>query len=150
MTFKYKVGQVVNYLDTGEKAKVIRVGHRLDGQKWYNYELEFEDGEREIVRATEIELCNQCNNIAAGSSSSEGRNMGLVSNAISKVRSLALSKQERLFRKYGVVNDCGEITQDGRDLLIELLFQNDDNKKLVFDKLTEVDKEDKKSKKSDD
>lgn len=154
MTFKYTVGQIVKVTydgednlygrEYGEKAKVTKVGHRLDGKQWMNYQIQFEDGESVVVRATWIESCVECNKSRTAESS--GNDMSLVSNAVDKVRQLAMNKDDRLLKKYEVVDECGQITQGGKELLIDLLFS--ENKAKVVAKLEEVDADEKESKKA--
>ena len=67
---------------------------------------------------------------------------------VDKVRDIAMSKEDRLIRKHEVRDECGSLTRAGKDLLLEVLFE--ENKALVVAKLQDVEaaeKEEKKGKK---
>jgi hypothetical protein len=168
MTFNFQVGDVVKfhreYLDemgeetdvtpkAGERAVVVGVGHRIGGRKWLNYLVTFDDGAEVFVRSKWIYLCEECNQdkaVPTNKSRQYGveteQDMGVLGSAVDKVRQLAMSSDDRLLRKYYIVDECGNVTPEGKALLLELLFA--DNKAAVVAKLTEIEsEEDKKSKK---
>ncbi len=70
---------------------------------------------------------------------------GIIMSLTNKVRELALSKEVRLRRKHGVENQCGERTQDGTELLLDLLYAA--NLPEIDKKLAEIDAVEKKESK---
>lgn len=66
---------------------------------------------------------------------------GIIMSLTSKVRELALTKEERRRRKYGVIDDCGKRTSEGTELLLDALFAS--NLVEIDKKLVEVEAADK-------
>lgn len=62
-----------------------------------------------------------------------------LSNAIK-----GLSKSERLLRKYNVVDECGDLTHIGQEMLLELLFK--ENRGKLVELAEGIEKEDNKKK----
>lgn len=96
----------------------------------YKYEMVREDGEYEFFKEQQLSLVSK---------------KGFLMSLTSRVRNLALSKEVRLRRKHGVVNDCGERTSEGTELLLDLLFEA--HLPEIDKKLQEVEAEDKAEKK---
>ena len=64
---------------------------------------------------------------------------------VSKVKQLALSKGDKLLRKHGVVDPCGDLTEEGQEILLSIVFEN--YKDAIVEKIQEVDDAEKKGKK---
>lgn len=139
--FKFKVGQVVKYLPTGETAEVEEVGHRLNGKKWHNYEVFLQEQEDyRIVPASDLQAITTVNKGT--------KTMSFVGELAQKVKALARSKEDKLLIEFGAMDENGDSTKEGRRLLIEYLFA--ENKAAIVEQLQalkDADKEDKKSKK---
>lgn len=65
-------------------------------------------------------------------------------NITKQLKDLTLSKGDRLLRKYELVDDCGDITEDGTEVLLQMLLE--DYKEALIAKVTELDKEQKAKK----
>lgn len=72
----------------------------------------------------------------------EKSNMGSI---VDKVKELALSKEDRLLRKHGIVDDCGNIMNEGIELLTRIMFEA--HKADIVKAVQEVDDEEKAAKK---
>lgn len=48
---------------------------------------------------------------------------GTMSNIVKKIKDLALSKDDRLLREQGITDDCGQLTEEGRQVLEQVVFQ---------------------------
>ncbi len=58
------------------------------------------------------------------------------------VKTLTLSKEDKLLREYGLQNDCGDFTEEARELVInKLVEENKDYLVEIATKLKEEDKE---------
>lgn len=77
--------------------------------------------------------------------SKEQSKEGIVMSTVKKLKELAMSADDKLLRKYEVVNECGELTCEGKEVLMDVLFEQ--NKKAVVDQLKALDAEEKASKK---
>lgn len=55
-----------------------------------------------------------------------------------KLRNLFRNETDKKLYKLNVVNDAGELTNEGREAFIDYLFQN--NKEAFAEKLSEIDK----------
>lgn len=66
-------------------------------------------------------------------------------NITDKIKDLNLSADDKLLRQYGVVDDCGNLTDAGTTILRNLLFEA--NKEAVVKAVKAVDDEEKASKK---
>lgn len=64
---------------------------------------------------------------------------------VAKLKSLTLTKGERLLRKYDLVSDCGDLTDEGREVLDSILLT--EYKDKLIERVTELDKEEKAEKK---
>lgn len=69
---------------------------------------------------------------------------GFIMNITKQLKDLTLSKGDRLLRTYGIVDDCGDITTDGTEVLLQMLLEN--YKEPLIAKVTELDKEQKAKK----
>lgn len=69
---------------------------------------------------------------------------GFIMNITKQLKDLTLSKGDRLLRTYGIVDDCGGITEDGEEVLLQMLLE--DHKEALIAKVTELDKEQKAKK----
>ena len=58
------------------------------------------------------------------------------------VKTLTLSKEDKLLREYGLQNDCGDFTEEARELVINKLVE--DNKAYLVEIATKLKEEDKK------
>jgi bacterioferritin-associated ferredoxin len=58
------------------------------------------------------------------------------------VKTLTLSKEDKLLREYGLQNDCGDFTEEARELVINKLVE--DNKAYLVEITTKIKEEDKK------
>lgn len=71
-------------------------------------------------------------------------------NLLQRIKNLALSEPQKSFKKYGITNEFGDLTSDGKEAFINWLFEQHQHefKADVVNKLiTEDEKENKKSKK---
>ena len=64
---------------------------------------------------------------------------------VSKLKQLALSKEDRLLRQYDIVSDCGDLTEDGQEVLWGILLAA--NKAELVSRVKELDEEEKAKKK---
>lgn len=46
----------------------------------------------------------------------------VMSNIVKKIKDLALSKDDRLLREQGITDDCGQLTEEGRQVLEQVVF----------------------------
>lgn len=58
------------------------------------------------------------------------------------VKTLTLSKEDKLLREYGLQNDCGDFTEEAKELVINKLVE--DNKAYLVEIATQLKEEDKK------
>lgn len=58
------------------------------------------------------------------------------------VKTLTLSKEDKLLREYGLQNDCGDFTEEAKGLVINKLVE--DNKAYLVEIATQLKEEDKK------
>jgi len=58
------------------------------------------------------------------------------------VKTLTLSKEDKLLREYGLQNDCGDFTEEARELVINKLVE--ENKAYLVEIATKLKEEDKK------
>jgi len=58
------------------------------------------------------------------------------------VKTLTLNKEDKLLREYGLQNDCGDFTEEARELVINKLVE--DNKAYLVEIATKLKEEDKK------
>ena len=58
------------------------------------------------------------------------------------VKTLTLSKEDKLLREYGLQNDCGDFTEEAKELVINKLVE--DNKAYLVEIATKLKEEDKK------
>ena len=58
------------------------------------------------------------------------------------VKTLTLSKEDKLLREYGLQNDCGDFTEEAKEIVINKLVE--DNKAYLVEIATQVKEEDKK------
>lgn len=66
-----------------------------------------------------------------------------MSDVVSKVRNINLSPDVRLLKKYGVVNDAKELTEDGKALIWDLLFEQ--NRGAIVSSLETLETQEKKT-----
>jgi hypothetical protein len=64
---------------------------------------------------------------------------------VSKIKQLTLSKDDRLLRKYEIVSDCGDLTDDGQEVLWSILLET--HKAELVKRVKELDEEEKSKKK---
>lgn len=64
-----------------------------------------------------------------------------------KLKELTMTKEQKLLRKYDVVDDCGDLTDEGRKAFIDTLFGDEDFAGILLARLEKLDAEEKKSKK---
>ena len=57
------------------------------------------------------------------------------------VKTLTLSKEDKLLREYGLQNDCGDFTEEARELVINKLVE--ENKAYLVEIATKLKEEDK-------
>ena len=57
------------------------------------------------------------------------------------VKTLTLSKEDKLLREYGLQNDCGDFTEEAKELVINKLVE--DNKDYLVEIATKLKEEDK-------
>lgn len=62
-------------------------------------------------------------------------------NVVKKIKALALSKEDKLLRKYGIVDDAADLTTAGKDALWTILLET--NKTALVGKLQEIETESK-------
>ena len=62
-------------------------------------------------------------------------------NVVTKIKNLGLKKGDRLLRKYNLVDETGDITGDGKDVLWQLLLEAYHDQ--LVEKVTELDDEEK-------
>lgn len=70
----------------------------------------------------------------------------LMSSIIEKVRSLALSKEDKLLQKHGIESPTGVPTEEGIKLMLELLYT--ENREKVISAVKEIEEEEKLEKKA--
>ena len=58
------------------------------------------------------------------------------------VKTLTLSKEDKLLREYGLQNDCGDFTEEAKEIVINKLVE--DNKAYLVEIATQLKEEDKK------
>ncbi len=75
----------------------------------------------------------------------EGTNKMSIENITSKIKLLALSKEDRALRNGGLVDECGTITQTGKDVLWSILLT--DHKIKLAGLVADVEAEEKSAKK---
>lgn len=46
----------------------------------------------------------------------------VMSNIVKKIKDLALSKDDRLLREQGITDECGQLTEEGRQVLEQVVF----------------------------
>ena len=63
-------------------------------------------------------------------------------NIIKIVKTLTLSKEDKLLREYGLQNDCGDFTEEAKEIVINKLVE--DNKAYLVEIATQVKEEYKK------
>jgi len=63
---------------------------------------------------------------------------------VQKVKDLTASKEDKLFKKYNVVDSCGKLTTEGNELLETVVFE--DYKTKVVEKLEALEASEKKEK----
>jgi len=80
--------------------------------------------------------------LMAGEPKKESNNMGGI---VKRIKALGLNKADKLLRKYQIVDNAGDLTSDGKEALLNLLFEQ--NKTALVAKLTEVEANEKQSKK---
>jgi hypothetical protein len=68
-----------------------------------------------------------------------------MSNIVKKIKDLALSTDDRALRKTGLVDECGSLTEEGREVLTDHLFAQ--NKAALVDVAKQVLEAEKKEKK---
>ena len=65
----------------------------------------------------------------------------IMSNILNKVKNLTLSKDDKLLREYGFQNNCGDFTEEARQVVLEKLVA--DNKEYLIEVAKKLEKEDK-------
>jgi hypothetical protein len=164
-----------DYLKIGSRVKIIaqKYGHDFDigqivvidklakdifddygahdigkntGQSWYLRRDEFETVDEEKITISIdarkdsgiTEKLNEVYNVGGKGMSDE--------TIVGKIEDLELDSDERLFRKFGITDNCGKLTRQGEIILLRLLFK--ENKAKVVEKLKQLEKEEKADKKS--
>lgn len=61
---------------------------------------------------------------------------------VERVRDAELSDSDKLLRKYGVLNRAGNLTESGKELLLDMLF--DENEAAIVERLELIDQKEKK------
>lgn len=85
---------------------------------------------------------NALKQLVSGSQSQEAsKNM----NVVKRIKNLGLSKEDKLLRKYQMVDQAGDLTADGKEAIWTLLF--DANKAALVTKLKQLETDEKTSKK---
>ena len=69
----------------------------------------------------------------------------IMTNVVKRIKNLTLSKDDKLLRKYGLIDECGDLTEDGDIALTDILFTENKDKLVAIAEKLEV--EDKASKK---
>lgn len=64
---------------------------------------------------------------------------------VQKFKQLARSKEDKLLIKHNVIDDCGDLTNEGTKILQMLIFE--DYKSKVVAKVEKIDQQEKKEKK---
>lgn len=64
---------------------------------------------------------------------------------VSKIKELALDADTKLLKKYNVIDEARELTEEGKEVLLQHLFEQ--NKDAIVAKLKEVDADEKRAKK---
>lgn len=127
---KFKVGDRVRCLNPNGAERLVKVGDvgtiiATGSLNW----VDFKALQNWVGGDDKLELVTN-----------EGENMDTVQ----KLKQLALSPQDRLLRKHGVVNDCGEVTADGKTVLWSLILEQ--YKDDLVAQLQQVEDEDKAEK----
>jgi uncharacterized Zn finger protein (UPF0148 family) len=65
-------------------------------------------------------------------------------NVVKRLKTLSLSKEDKLLRKYQIVDDTGDLTGNGKEALWNILLE--DNKTALVEKLSELEKSEKAKK----
>lgn len=138
MVFKFKVGDRVidEYEDEGT---VIRVGHRIGGEKWMNYQVAYDDcGDIEFNRASDLTLI-------AKAEDKEEKTMSDMTNGIAaKIRHAFKSADDKILLEAGIIDEAGTTTESGRRVLSDVLFEA--NKAEIVERAKKVLDEAKKKK----
>lgn len=129
---KFKIGDRVRYIETNyyshfydKCGTVTNIDHE---GVWVNFDgKELNDTEYFYDHRFELLTNNKTNNMSI----------------LSKIKQITRSEPEKTFVEVGFLNDNEEITEDGRAVLEQILWeQNKDKLKELADKLVEADKED--------
>jgi hypothetical protein len=75
---------------------------------------------------------------------SEGKKEKKSMNVVKRLKTLSLSKEDKLLRKYQIVDDTGDLTGNGKEALWNILLE--DNKTALVEKLSELEKSEKAKK----
>lgn len=139
MVFSFKVGDRVRHED-GDEGTVVEVGHRLNGEKWMNYYVDW-DGYENYHRASELTKISSCDTAKEEDSMS---NCNQTNGFAAKIRHAFRSADDKVLLEAGIIDEAGQTTETGRRVLSDLLFEQ--NKAEVVSRAKKVLDEDKKKK----
>ncbi len=140
---KFKVGDRVRLVKTSKyyneptsqgdhtEGTVTKVKNPNDGFPTY---VEWDNGDDNVYHDEDLKLTDK----------SELTIKEIAMNIFKELKAITLSKTDRLMLKYGITDDCGNLTDEGKDVLLQMVL--DDYKDQIGEKLAEVDKEQKAKK----
>lgn len=137
----YKENTIIflNYCGSNE----IIYGYKLEDDHTTYTTPEFLDkyGKKEDVFLTKYLLEDAIKRLSGSIWEEELEDNNKTMNIKKFVKTLTLSKEDKLLREYGLQNDCGDFTEEAKELVINKLVE--DNKAYLVEIATKLKEEDK-------
>jgi len=140
--YDYKENTIVCLNCWGENE--ITYGDELesDHTTYTTQELLNKYGKKEDVFLTKYLLEDAIKRLSGSIWEEELEDNNKTMNIKKFVKTLTLSKEDKLLREYNLQNDCGDFTEEARELVINKLVE--DNKAYLVEIATKLKEEDKK------
>lgn len=138
---KFKIGDIVRVLrnehcgnKVGYVGKITN-GTMYSGEKWWMFDTGLYNTESELELVREEECCNSCELNSGdiikidnehGSGSIKNTTEKIMSKVSEFVKNSLLSKEEKLLRKYGLKDSCGDFTGEAERLVISKLVKENE------------------------
>lgn len=138
----------VNHEDIGLEGRIV--GYRKGAKYPYMLDCGIDCNWQELKRIpgpAQVRKVTITNTKIVTTKSVIKKKRNIVMNIRQKLHELALSKDEKLLRKHGIVSEFGHLSDLGRRVVMDVLFEDKDLRAAVVKNLEAVEADEKKSSK---
>jgi len=147
---KFQIGDTVKVLgqkwgghEKGTIGTIVEPYHHIS-EKTLCWQIKDKNGYIFYHCENEIELVQKIINNNPNCEESKNTIQNIMDKIITFAKDLALSKEEKLLRKYNLKNTCGNFTENAKEIVMQKLLS--DNETYLVEIATKIEEEEKKNK----